>query len=141
MVNKPSTMTMKEWLVKKLSMNINTPEKIINVVIANQFDTANDAVGLHDSVEISGFGKFIFNQSRAKKRMIKYIKEKKYLLRDLEHVENDKEKDSLEQKLKVMNINIKVLKPRIHENKPSVRGLEKPPVSSPEIKGDNKGDQ
>ncbi len=118
MKNKPSSMTIKEWLVKKLSRSISVPEKDINCVITNQFDSANDAVGIHDTVEISGFGKFIFNQGRAKKRMVKYLKEKKYLISELEHDSlSDKERNGLEQKLKIMNINIKVLKPRIHEHK------------------------
>ncbi len=44
-------------------------EKVIHKVIAHQFDSANDAIHKYNSVEFSGFGKFMFNMNKAKKKM------------------------------------------------------------------------
>ena len=72
---KPHNMHIKDYLIKKIAVNkvIENKliaEKIIHKVIAHQFDSANDAIHKCNSVEFSGFGKFMFNMSKAKKRMI-----------------------------------------------------------------------
>ena len=53
------------------------PEVVINQVITHQFDSAHDAVKTNDSVEISGFGKFLFNEKKAKQKVDKLQKVKK----------------------------------------------------------------
>ena len=69
-MNKPATMSVKEWITKRMSIQLVISEKIIDQVINHQFDSANDAIHKCNSVEFSGFGKFMFNMSKAKKRMI-----------------------------------------------------------------------
>ena len=71
-MSKPLSMSVKEWLIKKMAVNMVVSEKIINEVVTHQFDSANDALNLHKSVEISGFGKFYFNQKRAIKKLEKW---------------------------------------------------------------------
>lgn len=117
MNKKPSTMNVKEWIIKKLSQSINYSEKVIGMVITNQFDSANDAVGVHDNVEISGFGKFVFNKKRAGKRMMKYLEERDSLMGRLGGELENRERKILTNRLFVLEINIKVLKPKINEDK------------------------
>lgn len=71
-MNKPASMTMKEWLIKKMAIQLVISEKIIEAVINHQFDSAFCATKDHNSIEISGFGKFVFNEKRAAKQMQKY---------------------------------------------------------------------
>lgn len=66
-------MPLKEYLVKKLSLKLNTSERIIDAVITNQASTAFQATAHYNTVELSGFGKFTFSQVKAKKTMAKYM--------------------------------------------------------------------
>jgi nucleoid DNA-binding protein len=70
-MKRPSTMSVKEWIIKKMAVNMVISEKTIDSVVTHQFDSANDALNIHKSVEISGFGKFYFN---TKKALIQYNK-------------------------------------------------------------------
>jgi hypothetical protein len=71
-MNKPSTMSHKEWLIKKLSLKLVVSEKIIDAIVNHQFDEANSMIPKKNSIEFSGFGKFVFNLPRAIKRMDKF---------------------------------------------------------------------
>jgi nucleoid DNA-binding protein len=70
-MNKPTTMSHKEWLIKKLSIKIVVSEKIIDAIVNHQFDEANLALKVKNSIEFSGFGKFVFNMNKANKKMAK----------------------------------------------------------------------
>jgi nucleoid DNA-binding protein len=64
----------KDYFIKKIAINKvisdkMISEKVINKVITHQFDSANDAIMRCNSVEFSGFGKFLFNVEKAKKKM------------------------------------------------------------------------
>lgn len=62
-------MSVKDYLVRTLAVKILTSEKTIEAVINHQFQSANEAMDLHNSIEISGFGKFFFNDKKATKRV------------------------------------------------------------------------
>jgi len=66
------SMPLKTFLIRKLSLKLNISEKLITTVINHQFTEAFNATSTHNSIEISGFGKFLFNQPKAHKQMIKY---------------------------------------------------------------------
>lgn len=69
---KPNNQPIKEFLIKKLAINRILPNKVISErdiesIITHQFDQAHNATNLHNSIEISGFGKFYFSQNKGKK--------------------------------------------------------------------------
>lgn len=71
---KPHNMHIKDYLIKKIAINKvikdrMISEKVIHKVIAHQFDSANDAINKYNSVEFSGFGKFVFSMTKAIKKM------------------------------------------------------------------------
>jgi nucleoid DNA-binding protein len=68
-MDKPVSMSVKDFLVRTLAVKMLTSEKTIEAVINHQFQSANEAMDLNNSVEIAGFGKFFFNQKKATKRM------------------------------------------------------------------------
>lgn len=73
---KPHNMHIKDYLIKKIAINKVIEdrvisEKIINKVVSHQFDFANEAMHRSNTVEFSGFGKFIFNMTKAEKKMEK----------------------------------------------------------------------
>ena len=115
-MKKPQSMSVKEWIIKKMAISMVVSEKIIDSVVVHQFDSANDALNLHDSIEISGFGKFYFNQKRAQAQYDKFVRIKQSyenLLAD--DSLSDKKKHSTEQKLASILNDIKILKPKINE--------------------------
>ena len=57
MDSKPAAMNIKDYLIRLLAVKILTSEKTIDAVITHQFQSANEALDLNNSVEISGFGK------------------------------------------------------------------------------------
>lgn len=69
-------MPLKEWLIRKLSQKLNIPERTIDVVITDQFTSAFKATSNQNSIELSGFGKFVFNTPKAVKQMVKYEEQK-----------------------------------------------------------------
>jgi nucleoid DNA-binding protein len=62
-------MSVKDYLIRTLAVKMLTSEKTIETVINHQFQSANEAMDLNNSLEISGFGKFYFNEKKATKRL------------------------------------------------------------------------
>lgn len=68
-MDKPISMSVKDYLVRTLAVKMMVSEKTIETVINHQFQSANEAMDLNNSLEISGFGKFYFNEKKATKRI------------------------------------------------------------------------
>lgn len=68
-MDKPVSMSVKDYLIRTLAVKMLTSEKTIETVINHQFQSANEALDLNNSVEIAGFGKFFFNNKKAIKRV------------------------------------------------------------------------
>ncbi len=71
-MDKPISLSMKDYLIRRLAVKLMTSEKTIETVINHQFQSANEALLNNKTIEISGFGKFIFNDKKALKKMSKY---------------------------------------------------------------------
>ena len=123
-MKKPQSMSMKEWIIKKMAISMVVSEKIIDSVVTHQFDSANDAVNMYKSVEISGFGKFYFNDKKALAQYNKFLGIKstyeKMMLEDM----TDVKRNALELKMKIIESSIKSLKPKIDEPGTNNRGME-----------------
>ena len=118
---KPQSMTMKEFIVKKLAVNrVATKmisEKVIDSVISHQFESAHIATATHNTIEISGFGKFSFNQGRAIKQMAKYNSQVVLFTNIIEDEQTSSTlKRNTEMRLATTLSNIKDLKPKLHEH-------------------------
>jgi nucleoid DNA-binding protein len=113
-MDKPKSLTMKEYIVRKLAVKMMLSEKLIDVVITDQFSEANKALKTNDSVEISGFGKFLFNHKKAQKKMEKMLGQKATLERQLANPElSEQKRRSNSMKLESLLLAIETLKPRI----------------------------
>lgn len=91
-------------------------EKIIDSVVTHQFDSANDALNVNKSVEISGFGKFYFNSKKAVTQYNKLLKIKQSYETSLadENI-TDTRRNALLLKMQIVDSSIKTLKPKIDE--------------------------
>ena len=68
-MDKPVSMSVKDFLIRTLAVKMMVSEKTIETVVNHQFQSANEAMDLNNSIEISGFGKFYFNVKKSKKRI------------------------------------------------------------------------
>lgn len=68
-MDKPISMSVKDYLVRTLAVKMMVSEKTIETVINHQFQSANEAMDLNNSIEIASFGKFYFNEKKATKRL------------------------------------------------------------------------
>jgi nucleoid DNA-binding protein len=115
-MEKPISMSVKEWIIKKMSINMVISEKTIDAVVTHQFDSANDALNVNKSVEISGFGKFYFNSKKAVTQYNKLLNIKRTYENALadENI-TDTKRNALELKMQIVESSIKTLKPKIDE--------------------------
>lgn len=107
-------MLIKEELIQKLANKFQIEETIVSKIITHQFDGANNATLSNKSVEISGFGKFLFNEGRALRQMEKYNSQLNMYNASLEDPTlSPAERRNLEMRLATVNSNIKHLKPKL----------------------------
>lgn len=123
------SLSVKDYLIRKLAVKLMVSEKVIDAVVNHQFSSANEALASNKTVEISGFGKFIFNQKKAEKKMAKYLAIKEALERKVKVPEHDTNANRL--KLEGITLAIQSLKPKMTDNGPvqDLRGVEEQPVS------------
>jgi nucleoid DNA-binding protein len=131
-------MTDKELLIKTIASKILVSEKTIEAVINHQFISANQAMDTNKSVEISGFGKFMFNEKKAARRLKTYMMKKHDMHTIINHPEATAEQ--IRKATIIYNDmvdHIALLKPNIsHEFLTDLRGLEEQ-IDSPST---NEGD-
>jgi nucleoid DNA-binding protein len=129
--SKPKSMSVKDWIIRKLAPKMMMNEKTIEAVVNHQFQGANEALSKHNSLEISGFGKWIFNEKKAIKTMAKYESQKALFEEMLQQEDlTEKKKQSLTLKLQTALDNIRDLKPKIYEHRTDLRGMEEQSIST-----------
>jgi nucleoid DNA-binding protein len=91
-MDKPISMSVKDYLVRTLAVKMMISEKMIETVVNHQFQSANEAMDTNNSIEISGFGKFYFNEKKAKKRLEDLTRKKNLMLEFLASAETSEQK-------------------------------------------------
>ena len=125
-MDKPRSLSVKDFLIRKMSIKFNTPEKVIEAVVNHQFQSATLAFNDQKSVELSGFGKFLFNEKKAVKKMETMLIQKQVLEQTIvDQTATDRKRKAAEVKLQSLLQAIEILKPKIdYEPKSDIRGLE-----------------
>ena len=125
-MDKPLSLSVKDYIIRKMAVKLLKSEKVIESVINHQFTSTNNALLTNNSVEISGFGKFFFNTKKAYKKLDKMFAQKEALQRQLVNPEvSEKRKDTARAKLSSLEIAIEILKPKIDVRpQQDLRGLE-----------------
>lgn len=72
-MEKPVSLSVKEWIIRNMSVKMGVSERIIELVINNQFEGAIKAMNTCDTLEFAGFGKFYFNRKKAEKKLQRMI--------------------------------------------------------------------
>ena len=81
------SMSVKEYLIRTLAIKLAVNEKTIEAVVNHQFQSANEAMDLNHSIEISGFGKFMFNEKKAAKKLAKLEGKRDFMQRIIDNPE------------------------------------------------------
>lgn len=132
-MEKPINMPIKDYLLQKVSAQLGTindkiiPTTVITAVVNHQFDTAFSAFTYYNSIEISGFIKFTFNQKKGKKQMEKY-RSQLIMYDNAINKPNisDSERRNIQMRISTTIGNIKALKPKLVQDgtKTSNGGME-----------------
>lgn len=91
-MDKPISMSVKDYLVRTLAVKLMVSEKTIETVVNHQFQSANEAMDLNNSIEISGFGKLFFNVKKAGKKVEKLQAKKAAMERIINDVNTSEQK-------------------------------------------------
>ena len=126
-MDKPISMSVKDYLIRMMAVKTMTSEKTIEAIVNHQFQSANDAMHVHNSLEISGFGKFFFNTKKAERKMEKLLSKKQAFERIVSSpTESEQRKKSASNKLDNTLMGIEALTSKLnnHEPVPDIRGVE-----------------
>jgi hypothetical protein len=112
-MDKPKSLSVKDYIIRKMSIKLNLSEKNIDAVITHQFQSAASALSTNDSLEISGFGKLLFNKKKAIKKMEKLMIYKNALDRIVnDETLTEQKRRSAKLKLETVEALIESLKPK-----------------------------
>ena len=132
-------MTDKEFLIRTIASKLLFAEKTIEAVINHQFASANSAMDTNKSIEISGFGKFMFNEKKAARRLKSYMMKKHDMFSIINHPTSTAEQ--IRKATLIYNDmvdNIALLKPNISDEfLTDLRGLEEQSDSEGRNEGDD----
>lgn len=111
------SMSVKEYLCRLMSIKMNIPLKTIETIVDHQFQSANEALKTNYSIEISGFGKFMFNHKRAEKVWEKNLSKKRTFERMLLNPDiTEQKRKSLQLKLENTIKWLNNIKPKLDTN-------------------------
>ncbi len=114
-MDKPVSTSVKDFLIRKMMVDLAIPQSTISLVIDHQFSGALQAMQKNDSVEISGFGKFLFKTPIA----YKYLKnlEKMFDLcsKELENGPTEERAKTLKRILGTLSGSIELVQKRLDE--------------------------
>ena len=115
-MDKPITISVKEWIIRNMSTRMQIPERTIEAVITHQFTQAHNALKLYDSFEFSGFGKFYFNRKKANKKMEKWM-DTKYTYENMLLLDNltPQKRHNIEVRIECLTSEMEILKPKLHD--------------------------
>ena len=114
-MDKPTTLSVKDWIIRNMSTELSIQERIIHDIINHQFNRAKDAMETCDTIEFSGFGKFTFHKKRAYTKLGKFSHIKAGLEYTINNEESSPQKRGYAQyKLGILNGEIKLLKKKLN---------------------------
>lgn len=123
-------MSVKDYLMRTMSLRTNTPLKHIEAVVEHQFQEAHEAMKKVHSVELSGFGKFIFSTKKVERVLDASQKKIKILQNSLSGDLTDTARKKIETKIETLTKYIEILKSRLYGDIKDNRGLEEQIVTS-----------
>lgn len=141
-MDKPVSLSMKAWIIRNMSVRIGVQENIIETVVNHQFESAYVALETCNTMEFSGFGRFLFNVPKAHKKLesLKCQLSEYYKILDDENTIENK-RSVIELKVEIITKSINYLNRKLNGTEQTLRRVEKQIVSLEGIEGaDTKGE-
>lgn len=113
--DKPKSLSIKDYIIRRLSLQLRQSESVISNVISHQYISASNATKNSKEVEISGLGKFIFSEKKARKRKQVLEEMRQRFINLLENSNNDRRNITYNLKLKSITEEIVYIKNKIDE--------------------------
>jgi len=137
-MDKPMSMSVKDYLIRILAVKMMVDEKTVEAVVNHQFTSCLEAMKTNDSVELSGFGKMYFNRNKANKKYEKGLSKKAFFQKQV-----DDESLSPAKRLSALNklnntiLGLENLKPKVDEFVANLSGMEEQAVPFSRNEGAN----
>lgn len=138
MEEKLSSMSHKDWFIKKVANSLEVNEDIVEKVIKHQFDSVVNATQRNKRVEISGIGILIWKDSTAQRKlniMDKYVRK---IREKISNIDDDDMINKYTSKIDEVLLKRQVLINRINELHSDIRRLEKQAASRKRLRRANK---
>ena len=124
------SMSMKDYLIRVMSVKMMVAEPTIEKVINHQFLSAYEAMKTNDEIELSGWGKLIFNKNKALKKLLKMESQIRVFTAQRDNPQlSEGKRASAELKLNNVLRNYELLKTKVNgelveEREADIRGVE-----------------
>jgi len=135
MEGKLSSMSHRDWFVKRLAKQLNIDISIVDEVVKHQFESVVNATQKNKSVEISALGTLKWNDKAAQKKLDVMDGQIRTLRNKIVTTDSDAKVQKWNDVIDEMLLKRKILINRINELNADLRRLEKPPVSRKKNKG------
>ena len=135
-MDKPISLSVKDYIIRKMAVKMMLSEKIIEAVVNHQFQSTNEALyhPSHHSVEIGGIGKWLYNVKKAEKKLNRCNGIKDAYEKQLSNAQLSENKQlTLLKKLDTINNDISFLKSKLNKGNEfvaDIRGVEEQSASS-----------
>ena len=123
-------MSMKDYLIRVMSVKMMVAESTIEKVMNHQFLSAYEAMKTNNEIELSGWGKLIFNRNKALKKLLKMESQIRVFTAQRDNVQlSEGKRASAEFKLNNVLRNYELLKTKLNgesveECEADIRGME-----------------
>lgn len=115
-MDKPVTLSTKNWLIRKLSTELMISERVLDAVISHEFEVMREKLDVCDSIEVSGFGKFMFNKKKAERTMQNWLNiREKFIAHCNDETLSEGKRKSYAFKLGKLEADIETLKNRMNK--------------------------
>ena len=135
MEEKLSSMSHRDWFVKRLAKQLNIDISIVDEVIKHQFDSVINATQKHKIVEISGWGTLKWSDEAAQKKLDTMDAQIRAIRNKIADSQSDIKTQKWNDVIDEMLLKRKILINRINELNADLRRLEKQSVSRRKTKG------
>jgi hypothetical protein len=139
-MDKPRSMSVKDYLVRILSVRMNVAKSTVEAIVDFQMQEANKALVHSNSIEISGFGKLFYNKKKAQKKLDHGLMKEAYFTKALTEPNlTELKTQSLKLKLENTIKTIESIKPKLHGIQQDTGRLEEQVNSLINSKGLDRG--
>ena len=135
-MDKPATTPVKAWIIRRMSVKTGMQESMIETIVNHQFESALNALDTERSLEFSGFGKILFNEPKAIKKLEKFKSQLEVFTRILnDPLSTEIRKRNIRLKMEVTIKNFNYLNTKLNGPSQNLRGMEEQALSSEEAEG------